>query len=162
MMPGIYCLNNGISISSGWTITTDVNGNGTYDGSDLADPVDEGVLLYVPHGEVTFNGSSSVHIGAMNNPAIDAGVKGYLLYLPFASEDTVKIAGDNGSQFIGTILAPGSLVTLEGGTETDSLNLECQIIGYSIRVTGNGTLNITYNGSKIGDTHMNPILELYR
>ena len=157
--PGIYCMKSGINAGAGWNITTDVDGNGTFDGSDGHD---EGVLLYVPMGEVTFNGGSDIHIGAMNNINVDIGIRGYLIYLPQSNNSPVKIAGSNGSQFIGTILAPASLITLEGGSETDSLNLQCQIMGFSIRVTGNGTLNITYNGGKVGQAWTNPILELYR
>ncbi|MFH1185430.1 MAG: pilus assembly protein TadG-related protein [Chloroflexota bacterium] len=159
LQKGIYCLNDGLSLSGSWTITTDIDGNGTFDGSDGGD---EGVLLYVPNGSVTFNGSSDVHIGAINKAGTDPGIKGYLLYVPPSNNSTVKITGGNGSTFIGTILAPSSLVTLEGGTSTDSLNLECQIIGYSVNVTGGGTLNIQYNQGKVGATWTNPLLELYR
>jgi len=159
LQKGIYCLNNGLSLSSGWTVTTDLDGNGIFDGTDGGD---EGVVLYVPTGSVTFNGGSNVQLGAINKLGTDPGIKGYLLYVPPTNNSPVKIAGGNGSTFVGTILAPSSLVTLEGGTATDSLNLECQIIGYSVKVTGGGTLNITYTQSKVATTWTSPVLQLYR
>jgi len=159
LQKGIYCLNNGLSLSSGWTLTTDLDGNGIFDGSDGGD---EGVILYVPNGSVTFNGSSNVQIGPINKLGTDPGIKGYLLYVPPTNNSPVKIAGGNGSTFVGTILAPSSLITLEGGTSTDSLNLECQIIGYSLRATGGGMLNITYTQSKVATTWSSPVLQLYR
>lgn len=161
MLPGIYCLDNGLSLSSGWDLTTDLNGNGTYDGSAPSDPV-EGVLFYVPHGDVTFNGGSESHIGAQNKIGTNSAVKGYLIYVPPSNADTVKLTGGNGSVFVGTILAPAALVTLEGANSTDSLTFECQIIGYSVKVTGSGTLTITYDQNKNAIAWFNPILQLYK
>jgi hypothetical protein len=159
LQKGIYCFQNGISFGASWNLTTDIDGNGTFDGSDGAD---EGVVLYVHSGAVTFNGGTSVQIGAINKIGTDPGIKGYLLYLPPTNTSTVKLAGSNGSTFIGTVLAPASLITLEGGTSADSLNLECQIIGYSLVVTGGGTLNINYYQNKVGTTWSNPVLVPYR
>jgi hypothetical protein len=98
----------------------------------------------------------------MNNPNIDIGIRGYLIYLPPSNPSTVKITGGSDNQFVGSILAPASLITLEGGSDTDSVELQCQIMGYSINVTGNSYLDITYSGGKVGQAWTNPILELYR
>jgi hypothetical protein len=159
LQKGIYCLNDGITVNAGWTITTDLDGNGVFDGSDGGE---EGVLFYVHSGSVTFNGGSFMQLGAINKPGTDPGIKGYLIYLPPTNSSTVKIAGSNGSTFIGTILAPASHITLEGGAAGDHLTLECQIIGYSVEVTGNGTLDVEYNQGKNGQTYTNPELALYK
>jgi len=159
LQKGIYCLKNGLTLNAGWTMTTDLDGNGIFDGSDGGE---EGVLFNVESGSVTFNGGSFIQIGAINKAGTDPGIKGYLIYLPPGNDSTVKIAGSNGSTFIGTILAPASHITLEGGASGDHLNLECQIIGYSIEVTGNGTLEVEYNQSKNGQTWTNPELALYK
>ncbi len=158
---GIYCFENGISFqgTSAWNLTTDINGDGVFDGSD---GTDEGALLYVPHGGVTFNGQSQVHIGAINKPGTPAGIKGYLFYVPPDNPTTVKLAGGNGSVFIGTVLAPSSYITINGGSGGDSLNLQCQIIGYSINLEGSGTLNISFSQSQNGQTYTNPILQPYK
>ncbi len=158
---GIYCLENGLAIhgSDAWSFTTDIDGNGTFDGSD---GTDEGVLFYVPHGGVTFNANSNVDLGAINKPGTNAGIKGYLFYLPPDNPSTVTINGDAGSTFIGTILAPNSLITLSGGSDTESNQLQCQIIGYSISVTGGAHLNISFSQSQNGKTYTNPSLNPYR
>ena len=140
-------------------MSTDLDGNGVYDGSDGRN---EGSMFYVPNGGVTFNGGSNNLIGAMNNINIDIGIRGYLFYLPPSNPSTVKINGGSNSHFVGSILAPASHVLLAGGSETDSVDLECQIMGFSIEVYGNSYLNITYNGAKNGQAWTNPILQLYR
>lgn len=159
LVSGIYCLNNGLNIGSSWNITTDLDGVGEFDGSDGRD---EGVLFYIPTDGVQIQGGATVHLGAMNKPGTDPGVKGYLIYLPPTNNSEITINGGSDEYLVGTILAPASLITLNGGASGDSLNLDCQIIGYSIKLTGNGTLNIQYNKSKNGVTVTNPILKPYR
>jgi hypothetical protein len=159
LISGVYCLHNGLALSGNWVITTDLDGNGTIDGSD---DTFEGVLFYVPTGGVTFNGGSHVTIGAMNNPTTHPAVKGFLFYLPESNDSTVKLTGNNGSIFIGSVIAPASLVTLEGSNSTDSLTFETQIIGYSVKLAGSGTLNVTYNANKSGKAWTSPVLKLYR
>lgn len=159
LQKGIYCLDDGLSLNASWTITTDLDDNGTFDGSDGAQ---EGVLFYVPTAGVTFNGGSLVKIGAMNGEDVPIGVRGYLLYLPDDNDSTVTITGSNGSTFVGIILASASHVILNGGAGGDHLDLETQIIGYSIEVTGNGTLDVEYNQGAWNSTWTNPLLALYR
>ena len=154
LQKGIYCLNNGISLQSNWNITTDVNGNGTYDGAT------EGVLFYVPNGSVTFNGGSTIYLHAIttNTDSFPAELMGYLIYLPPTNTSPVKITGGSGSQFIGTIFAPASLVTLEGSSGT--LSLDCQIIGYSLNVGGSGNINITYDSNVNAKAYTKPQIQL--
>ncbi len=160
---GIYCLDNGVSLQ-GDTVTTDIDGNGVFDGSDGAD---EGALLYVMHGGVTFNGNSTVKIGAINKAGTDPGVKGYLFYVDKDNQSTVTLSGGSNSVFIGTILAPSSLVTIEGASDGTSLDLQCQVIGYSIKLTGSGgqgqgSLRISFSQSQVATTFTNPELKPFR
>jgi Flp pilus assembly protein TadG len=163
LQKGIYCLQGGISLNSTWNITTDANGNGDYD-------ADEGVLLYVPSGSVTFNGSSTINLHAITPPAdiypptaggFPSQLAGILIYVPPTNTSPVTITGSNGSSFTGTILAPGSLVTLQGSSSaTNPVNLQCQIIGYSISLGGNGNLNISYDQSVNAVTYTDWGIEL--
>jgi hypothetical protein len=146
-------------MNSSGSITTDLDGNGVFDGSDGAQ---EGVMFYVPNGDVTFNGGSAVQIGAMNGDDVPIGVKGYLIYLPDTNDSTVTVTGSNGSSFVGIILAPSSHIILNGGASGDHVDLETQIIGYSIEVTGGGTLDVEYNQGAWNTTWTNPLLALYR
>ncbi|HLO29020.1 MAG TPA: pilus assembly protein TadG-related protein [Anaerolineales bacterium] len=155
---GIYCFNDGISINSGWDITTDLNGDGPSS--------DEGVFFYVPSGAVTFNGGSHINIQAINTPyaGFDSTYLNYLIYLPPTNTSTVTITGSNGSSFTGTILAPASHIKLSGGNTTSGgvddgqVTIDAQIIGFTTEIAGNGTLDIIYTQSKNGVTTTKPSL----
>lgn len=159
LMQGIYCLNNGISIQGGWNVT-----------SELDTPPDgyqpyEGVLLFVNKGGVDVSGGSSIYLHAISTTStgLGADLTGYLLYLPPTNTSTVKLTGGASTTYVGTILAPASLITLSGGQSAgNTLNLQTQVIGYSITLTGSGNLNITYNQSQNATTHTKPQLTPYK
>ncbi len=152
LQKGIYCLYDGIDLHSTWTITTDLDNNGQYDVAN------EGVLFFVPHGVVTFNGSSHVDIHAVGS-TMDGFPKEFvncLIYLPPTNPSPVTLTGNDDSQFTGTILAPASLVTLAGSTL--GVGFDSQIIGYAVKLTGDGNLNIHYNATNNMTTTTNPSL----
>ena len=153
LQKGIYCLYNGIDLNSQWNITTDLNKNGVYD------PLSEGVFFYVPQGDIKFNGSSNVKINSIGFPYDNYPTEfvNYLMYVPPTNKATIDITGSNGSQYTGTILAPTSDVTLNGGSGTVGLN--SQVISYTVKIDGNGTLNVTYNPQENAHTTTNPSLE---
>jgi hypothetical protein len=157
LQKGIYCLNDGIDLHSTWTITTDIDGHGTFD------PATEGALLFVPHGDVLFNGSSNIDIHAVTTTADDFPKRflNVLIYVPPTNNpSTVNLTGGNGSQFSGTILAPASEITLNGGSSAYStIGLDSQIIGYAVKITGSGTLDIHYNPKDNIITTTNPSLQ---
>jgi len=149
---GIYCLYNGIGLNSNWTITTDLDGDGSHD-SDT-----EGAFFYIPDGDVTFNGGSNLNVHAVNSTAngFPSGFLNYLIYIPSTNEADVTITGNNGSTFTGTILAPASHTTLNGSGNTFSL--DTQIISYNTTITGGGYIDITYNEANNAVTTTKPIL----
>jgi len=157
LMQGIYCLKGGIKLTGG-TLTSDANGNGIYDVSS------EGVLFYVENGDVDMSGGATVNVHAITSTASSLGpdLVGYLLYLPESNGSSITLTGGSASKYVGTILAPGSFVTLNGGNTGDSLNLDAQIIAYSLRLTGSGSLNITYNQSSNATTYSNPEVSQYK
>ncbi len=155
---GIYCLKNGISIQGGWDITTDLNGDGVRDAN-------EGVLLFVENGDVNIGGQSSIYLAAINNSSsgLGADLVNYLLYLPPSNTQSVKITGGAANTYIGTILAPASDVQLSGGTSGESgLNIQTQVIGFTLGLSGNAGLNINYNQSENATTWTNPQLTQYK
>jgi Flp pilus assembly protein TadG len=151
---GIYCLENGFSLNANWTITTDLNGNGEHDS------VSEGVLFFIPDGDVTFNGGSTLNVHAISSLVDDFPERflNYLIYIPPSNEANVTITGNSGSTFTGTILAPASHITLDGSGNTFSL--DAQIIGYNTTITGSGHIDITFNQSNNGVTMTQPGVEL--
>jgi hypothetical protein len=156
LQKGIYCFNNGLSLQGTWDIRTDLNDNGVHDSAT------EGVLFYVPGGNITFNGTSDVNIHAINTT--DGGfperLLNYLIYVPPTNKCTIKITGDDGSNFTGTILAPACHVTLEGSGGT--IAVDSQIIGYSVNIGGSGNLNLTFNNNNNAVTTINPGLSMIK
>jgi len=151
---GIYCLENGISLNGNWDITTDLNGNGVHDSDS------EGVLFFIPDGDVTFNGGSNLNVHAISSTAdgFPEHYLHYLLYIPPSNEANVTITGNNGSIFTGTVLAPASHITLDGSGNTFSL--DTQIIGYNTTITGSGRIEITFNQANNGLTLTQPGVQL--
>ena len=152
---GIYCLENGISLNGNWNITTDLN---TPPNGHDADS--EGVLFFIPDGDVTFNGGSTLTVHAISS--LSGGFPerflNYLIYIPPSNEANVTITGNSGSTYTGTILAPASHITLDGSGNTFSL--DTQIIGYDTTITGSGHIEITFNQANNGMTLTQPGVEL--
>ena len=157
---GIYCLEDGMDFQSTWNITTNLNGNTDTNGNDIHDADSEGVFFYVPGGDITFNGTSDIKIHAISSLVDDFPEQflNYLIYVPPSNHATIKITGNDGSSFTGTILAPSSHVVLNGGSGT--VGLDTQIIGYSIAIEGNGTLDITFNQANNAVATTNPNIAL--
>lgn len=143
MNPGIYCIsagNQSFSLSGGQTLT----GNN--------------VLIYMKSGNVNWT-SGGVQLSAMQgvNPDYD----GLLLYLAEGNCSNVSITGNGTSRYVGTILAPCSLVKLAGGSSTGNQNvLENQIIADTIQLTGNNSLNINYNAQQQWQPPVPPAIEM--
>jgi hypothetical protein len=150
---GVYCLYNGISLNGNWNITTDLNGNGSHD------PDTEGVLFYVPSGDVTFNGGSTLTTHAISS-GFPSQYLNYLFYVPPTNKANITITGNNGSIYTGTILAPTSHCILDGSGNTFSL--DTQVICYDTTITGSGYIDITYNAGNNAVTTTKPSLELTR
>jgi Flp pilus assembly protein TadG len=143
MKPGIYCIdagNQGFSLSGGQTLT----GNN--------------VLIYMKSGNVNWT-SGGVQLSAMQG--VSAEYDGLLLYLAEGNCSNVSITGNGTSRYVGTILAPCSLVKLAGGSSTGNQNiLENQIIADLIQLTGSNTLNINYNAQQQWQPPVPPAIEM--
>jgi hypothetical protein len=149
---GIYCVHGDFDLHATWVITTDLNGNGQTD-----DP-NEGVFFFMQDGGVTLNGSSNITISAMYSSDVPQQLRGVLFYLPVENTSTVKLTGSNGSSFQGTVLAPSSYVTIEG--TSGSINVNSQIIGYTVNTTGTADINIFYDQGLNNIATYNPQIEL--
>jgi hypothetical protein len=152
---GIYCLENGISLNGNLDITTDLDSP-----ANGHDANSEGVLFFIPDGDVTFNGGATTHLHAISSlyGNFPERFLNYLIYIPPTNEANITITGNSGSTFTGTILAPASHITLDGSGNTFSL--DTQIIGYDNTITGSGRIEITFNQANNGMTLTQPGVEL--
>jgi len=143
MNPGIYCIdagNQGFSLSGGQTLT----------GSN--------VLIYMKSGNVNWT-SGGIQISAMQG--VNAEYDGLLLYMAEGNCSNVSITGNGTSRYVGTILAPCSLVKLAGGSSTGNQNvLENQIIANIIQLTGSNALSINYNAQQQWQPPVPPAIEI--
>jgi hypothetical protein len=93
--------------------------------------------------------------GTMRLDAPDSGpYAGYLMIVepdygePLLSKSPTdcKISGGSTNVFSGTIFAPYCNVTINGGSEPTAF--DAQIIAYTVKITGNSTINFVYDTGK--------------
>ena len=94
LQSGVYCVSNG---------NFQVNGGDTLTG--------HGVVIYMMDGFVKWNGGANIHLDAPT----DGPYKGLLLYLPPSNSNVVVVNGNGDSHISGSIWAPSSTITVEGG-----------------------------------------------
>jgi hypothetical protein len=156
LQKGIYCLHDGFDLHGNWSVTSDLNGDGVHDSAT------EGVFFYVDGGGITFNGNSDINIHAIDTNADDFPDEfvNMLIYVPPSNPANIKLTGNNGSLFTGTILAPTSSTEILGSNNTVAYH--SQIISYTVKVSGGGNINITYNENENNLTPTNPAVELVK
>jgi prepilin-type N-terminal cleavage/methylation domain-containing protein len=126
LQPGIYYLQNGMSITGTASLTCPTCTGG------------QGVLLYIAAGSVTFAGSSNVNL-----PASNSGIyKNILMFQARSDTNEVKIAGNSGSGTTnilgGVVYVPNSVqVTLATGSA--SLTAKA-IVAQNIKVSSAVTI----------------------
>ena len=155
LQKGIYCLGQGLNIQG--TLTTDVNGNSLRDS-------DEGVLLYVygagsPQDYIVDSnaGANPILWALQDTTGPYAAWKGMLIYDPIVC-GTIGINGGADSSLIGTIFAPCSDVTIQGNSGTFALMT--QVVGNTIKITGNGAVDITYDPDELYHQPIQPSVTL--
>lgn len=126
LQPGIYYLQNGMSITGTTSLTCPTCTGG------------QGVMLYIAAGSVTFAGSSNVNL-----PASNSGIyKNILMFQARSDTNEVKIAGNSGSGTTnvlgGVVYVPNSVqVTLATGSA--SLTAKA-IVAQNIKVSSAVTI----------------------
>jgi hypothetical protein len=131
MDPGMYCVYG----NKGFTST-----GGEVNGTDI--------MIVMEDGPFDLGGNTAVNLFAEDDPdsLLDAAGydwEGMLLFVPPSNTHDITINGDTGTNYSGTIFAPGSLITLNGNGTT--MGVSAQMIGHQIKVTGTADINITYN-----------------
>jgi hypothetical protein len=121
LQPGVHCVNGDFTINANDVLT----GNG---------------VTIVVYGAVRWNGGTVTLSAPASGPTA-----GLLLYLPITNNNSITFNGNASWDIRGTILAPASDITING-TE-DGFSLHSQIIGYTVKLTGNGNTTIQYNDS---------------
>jgi hypothetical protein len=147
--PGMYCITG----SKGFTAT----------GGQV---VGSGVMIYMQDGDFNLGGNTYVDLSASGDlkDASDNQWAGMLIYMDDDNTGQVTISGSSNSTYTGTVYAAApaspsskSKCILTGGG--DNLSLESsQVICYSMEVTGDFYLNLTYDNSQL--YQLPPILDI--
>lgn len=136
LQPGTYCVSGG---------NFQINGGSTLIG--------HGVTIYMIDGFVKWNGGANVQLDAPTSGEF----AGLLLYLPPTNTNPVVVNGNGDSHVVGTIYAPASEVSVEGGG--GATGLECQIIGYHVSLSGSSETKISFNPNQNYQPPIPPAIE---
>lgn len=110
-----------------------VNGGQTLNGHD--------VTIDMVSGFVKWNGGATIRLDAPDSGPF----AGLLLYVPPSNGDVVVVNGNGDSSFVGSIFAPSSEVTVQGGG--GAAGLECQIVGWHVNLSGSSETKIDYQAN---------------
>jgi hypothetical protein len=125
MNPGLYCISAGI----------DVGGNTKLKGSNIT--------LYFTGGGFTGVGESDIELTA---PTLDQSpaVRGLLMYAAPGNTNDFTITGNSSSVYQGTVYIPDGSITALGNSGLANFS---QIVGKKILISGNATLDTTFDGA---------------
>jgi len=112
------------------------------------------VVIKVERGLVRFNGNATINLSAPKS----GDLAGLLIYLPPDNHNKVILNGNNQSSFKGTILAPGSVIHINGNDS--STGFHSQIIGYRIDLDGNSNVVVVYKDDQNYDALSMPEVQI--
>ncbi len=114
-----------------------------------------GVTMYVINGGVNLSANATITLTSPPQPPPDPApaIAGMLIQLPPGNTNTVSIQGTSASTFVGTIYAPSADIQLAGTSASgtgggDITTFYTQVIGYNVKVTGDGFVDIQYDDTK--------------
>ena len=130
LSPGLYC----------------VTGDLQFNGHD--EVVGNGVTLYLRNGGIRINGNCNIQLSApAYSPDPSPAIPGIVIYMDPSNHSELKINGTSDSYWIGTILAPGANIDINGTGYIDSYRT--QIIGWNVQVGGTADLWVTFEESNL-------------
>lgn len=136
LQPGIYCVYGNFRLNAGDSLS----------GSE--------VLIVIETGDIRINGGAHLDLHAPTSGPF----KGLLIFMPESNDNEIVINGDSSSSLTGAILAPSSDITIDGTGSTTGL--DCQIIGYTVKLSGTSTMNINYDDDNNWDAPIPASIEL--
>lgn len=142
--PGLYCISNGFEVNGDV-----IQGNG--------------VTLYIQGGDFSVGAQAQVDLAApapsCAAPDCPPAVAGLLIYLPESNDGEVSMRGNVSSLYTGLVYVPSGTIDVGGGS-SEMPTVNTQLIGWTVKIHGNVSIDINFNG---GQTYNRPAaLELYR
>ncbi len=144
--PGLYCV----------TGTVKMNAGGEIDGT--------GVTIYYTGTDLTINGHANSELSAPNlngGTPENYAIEDVLLYVPRTISADIKINGNAGNVFGGTLWAPTSYYKITGTSDsTNPTTMGVSLVGQTVWISGTSYVNLEYNEDK--DAGWPAYLELHK
>lgn len=99
-------------------------------------------LFYLNSGSMRWNGNTEINMSAPTS----GPYQGLLFYMPVGNTSSITINGNSSSRTIGSIIAPRAAITINGNSQSSAFN--SQIIGYTIKISGNAGTTVQYDASQ--------------
>jgi hypothetical protein len=142
MADGLYCFDGAFTFSA-----SPLSGIG-----GLLNATDVTIAMVGSKGlKITGNGVMTMNpppanCGAPGEDACPGGaIGGLLIWVDPSINDPVVLIGGSGSTFDGTVYHPSGTIEIGGNADGDTLTYGTQLIGDTIKVHGNATLDLVYN-----------------
>jgi hypothetical protein len=132
--PGLYCVSGTVSMNAG----------GEIDGT--------GITIYYTGTDLTINGHANSELSAPNLNGVEPdnfAIEDVLLYVPKDIHADIKINGNAGNIFSGTLWAPGSYYKITGTSDiTNPTEMDVSLIGQTVWISGTSYINLKYDEKK--------------
>jgi hypothetical protein len=159
---GLFCMTGDLSITGGRSIGDGVTFFMQQDLSKPNNPKDT---------NVTITGNATALLAAPYDPADE--LFGILFFMDSENEGTIKLVGTNDSYFAGLVYAPTGFIDVGGTSSTTTYSddicaliqylddtcqattFSTQFIGWSVRIKGDGNMDILFDDSSLPNTGTN-------
>jgi Flp pilus assembly protein TadG len=122
-----------------WCVTGDVQFAGKKDYAGA------GVTIYLKDGDMDTVGAVTTNFSAPNSSNPSPAINGMLIYAPPSNTGIISLNGNSNSHWLGTILATGATVNINGSEEVDAF--QTQVIAWNVNVGGSSDTYIQYNSA---------------
>ena len=145
MASGVYCIDPPMSQDLSWSGSSFKSLNGS------TDPGENTYHAYNPDGVTLYVRSGGGFSLSINSPiyldaSTDGDYQGFLLVLE-GTHTSIENCTVNGGAYLdinGLIHAPYCNITVNGGSDSTA-EINAQLIGWDIKITGNNTINFNYD-----------------
>ncbi len=125
------------------------DGDFTVNGGSLTG---DGVMIVMRKGDLSLSGNADIYLKRPNSLLDAKGQQwgGMLIYMLADNHGGIDLAGNNGSEYHGTVYAPGTRDPISQekcniGGANRSTGIHANMMCSSIGIAGNAILDITYN-----------------
>lgn len=147
LKPGLYCISDEFTAN-----------NGELEGY--------GVTIYMQGGDFSTSGNVNINLSAppstckVDTPGVcPPAIPGMLIYMAEGNQGVVTLQGDSESHYTGTVYVPSGTIDV-GGSSSLLPTVNTQLVGDTVKVHGNVTIDINFIG--LENYRLPSMLELFK